>query len=376
MNPKISVIGQVYPWKGGISHYNSMLCNELAKISDLQVISFTRIFPKFLYPGQSQKDEASPNFFHGRAEFILDMVNPLTWWRTARHIQKFKPQFIFFHWYTPILAIPFWFTLRLAKWWSGAKVVAVIHNVLPHERRFFDRWLTSLVFRLVDIFIAQSEKDQEELRRWAPWASAKAMFHPIYELFQQNISPEAARVELGVNGNVILFFGAIRDYKGLDYLLEAMPEILKKIPTTLVIAGEVFGSIQPLMEKINSLGIKNAVRLHSHYISNQEVAKFFAAADAVVSPYVSGTQSGVITIAYSFNKPVIATDVGGFREMVFSDTGYLVESKNSQALAEAIVKFFVEKDRSRFAKGIENIRRRFSWEVLREKIKIEILANP
>jgi glycosyltransferase involved in cell wall biosynthesis len=369
---KISIIGQVYPFKGGISHYNSLLANELMMRAEVQVISFKRIFPKWLHPLKSNKDTKSKNFFKGEAEFLFDVPNPLTWSAVIKRVVKYNPDVLIMHWYTPILAVPFWFVLRgIKKRAPQCKIVVVCHNVIPHEKTPVDTRLTRFVLRKADVLITHSKRDVQNLKNISPQFNVLKLFHPVYDFFYTSVEQSVAQKNLGVTGNIALFFGGIRNYKGLDYLLHAIPKVVKEVDMKLVIAGEFFGSGDEYKQLIKKLGIEKYIILFDRYITNEEVRDFFSASDVVIAPYISGTQSGALNIAIAFEKPVIATDVGGLSEIIIHrKSGVIVPPKNSDALADAVIKFFKEKPD--FTKGIKQVKQSISWETYVNKLIEEL----
>jgi glycosyltransferase involved in cell wall biosynthesis len=363
---RIAVIGQVFPIKGGISHYNSLLINEfLAAGADILAISFIRIFPRWLHPLKTNKDGESKNFFKGSAEFIFDIPRPGSWLKVISRILEYRPDAILVHWYTPLLAVPLWFVLRrIRRALPATKIIAICHNVVPHERIPFDRWLTKKTFALIDCAITHSERDALAAATWIPGVMVKKLFHPVYDFFPRNITQGDARKILGVSGNVVLFFGGIRSYKGLSYLLRAIQRVSQKIPITLLIAGEFFGGKERYLRLMKELHIEDKVKIFDRYIPNEEVGTFFSASDVVAAPYISGTQSGAINVALAFEKPIIATDVGGFGEIVKNgETGYLVPPRDSDAFADALVTFF-SLPRLSFSEGMKKIQQAHSWKNL------------
>ncbi len=370
---RITVLGPVCPFKGGISHYNTELCNHLAQKAQTQIISYSRAFPDWLYPGKTQKDVRSKNFFRGHAEFIFDTLNPFSWAKTAKTIAQFKPDVLIFHWHMSYFSIPFYTLFRMLRKKHPCRIVAICHEVLPHEKTVFDPLLIKLIFNEIDLFVVHSQDDYQRVKHIVPQASVKKLFHPIYDLFYKKISKTAARKRLNITDKAVLFFGFVRPYKGLDYLLDALPAVLKKIPVTLYIVGEFFEKKQKYMNKIEQLGIKNHVKIIDHYVPNEDVPFYFSAADLVVTPYVSASQSGVINIAYAFDKPVIATDVGGLGDIVKNNkTGYLVKPRNGEQIARAIIAFYRDGAPDRFKDNIALMKKELSWEHLCEKIIQEI----
>jgi len=362
---KISVIGPTYPYKGGISHYNTLLCKYLAKKHEVSIISFKRLYPKFLYPGKEQKDkESKKRLGLDNVEYVIDSLNPFTWIKAVFNIKREKPALLIFHWWTPFFAFVFFVISFLIKKLTNAKVLFICHNVMPHEKTLIDRALSKLVFSNVDFFIVHSKEDMANLKSLVPRAVARQTFHPTYEVFKfKEMSKEKVKKELGIaSDKVILFFGYVREYKGLAYLIEAMPRVLEKLDVALLIVGEFWDSKEKYLGKIDELGLKEKVKIIDKYVPNEEIGLYFSAADVVVLPYISATQSGIVQIAYGFNKPVITTNIGGLPDVVRDgETGLIVESKNSNALAETIIAYFEEGKEKEFAKNIMKEREKFSW---------------
>jgi glycosyltransferase involved in cell wall biosynthesis len=250
-------------------------------------------------------------------------------------------------------------------------VLFICDNVVPHERRFADAALTKFAFRFVDYFIVQSRSVESDLREFVPDARYAFVPHPIYNVFGSALPKVEARKRLGLaDERIILFFGYVRRYKGLHLLLEAMPQILKNIPLKLLIVGEFYEDEETYRKEIQRLGLADHVIVHSQYILNDEVALYFSACDVVVLPYISATQSGIVQIAYHFDKPVIATDVGGLAEVVLDGkTGYIVPPSNSEALAEAVCTLYDEKKEEEFAANIKVEKKKYAWEHLVERIE-------
>ncbi|MBW9223588.1 glycosyltransferase family 4 protein [Methanothermococcus sp. SCGC AD-155-E23] len=373
---KIVVIGPTYPFIGGISHYNTELCKYLSKKHEVILISYKRRYPSFLYPGREQIDRRSIKKREiENVEYILDTINPLTWIKAFMRIREEKPDLVIFHWVTPFMAPMFSTIFFLVKKLTKTKILAICHNVLPHERTVLDVFLAKLVFRNVDYFIVQSKEDLSKLRKIVSKSKIiRYNPHPIYDIFRvQSVSEEDARKILNIpkNAKVLLFFGYVRKYKGLMYLIKAMPKIIEKIPEAyLLIAGEFWDSKEKYINEIKRLKIENNVKVIDRYIPDEEVGVYFSAADVVVLPYISATQSGVVQIAYALNKPVITTNVGGLPDVVENNkTGFILEAKNPEKLAEAVIKYFKEDKKEEFRKNIQEIKWRFSWERLVEVIE-------
>lgn len=361
---KIVLIGPVYPYKGGISHYTGLLYKALIKEGhEVSLHSYKFQYPKFLYK-KEQKDERNQQFKIQDTNYSIHTMNPFNWIGAARSIKKDKPDLVVIQWWHPYFAPCY---VALCKLLRKQKIMFVCHNVFPHERFPMDRQLAKLVLKQGDYFITQSQMDAADLLSIKPDAKYKVTPHPTYNAFKiKDMTNAEARNILGIkkNAKVLLFFGFVREYKGLKYLLDAMPSIRQSVPDIqLWVVGDFGSDRESYMEKIDSLKIEETVRMVEGYIADDEVEKYFAACDMVALPYISATQSGIVQIAYGFQKPVLVTNVGGLPDVVTDQkTGYVVESKSAKAIAEAAVDFF-DKDRAaEFTQNIAKEKERFSWE--------------
>lgn len=363
---KINIIGPTYPHRGGISHYNTLLCNHLSKNHDVHLLSFKRLYPAFLYPGGNQKDDVSKNMIKTDSDAIIDSINPLTWLKAFAKISKEKPDMLIFHWWTPFFTPVFYSIAKLTRIFTKTKILFICHNVLPHEGRKIDNLLTKLVLKRGNSFIVHSSEDYNNLKKLIPDANVKQTVHPTYDIFNfKSYDEESSKEMLGINNKSILFFGAVREYKGLKYLIAAMPIVLQHIDATLIIAGQFWEDRNIYVEQVKKCGIEDNVKIVDEYIPNEKVGLYMTAADIVVLPYISATQSGIIQIAYGFNKPVISTNVGGLPDVVKDgETGFLVDSANPETLAHAIVSYFNEGCEEVFVENIKKENERFSWDVM------------
>jgi len=366
---RICVIGPAYPLRGGIAHHTTFLAHALAKRHSVTLIAFTRLYPALFFPGTTEFD-TSRRRFSADSEPIFDPMNPCSWLRTARRIRALSPDLIIVQWWSPIFAIPVGSMIRLAKRHDHPTILFICHNVKPHERLPGEGLLPRFAFAAADLFIVHSDEDLRHLVTIRSDARIQKLFLPINDGFAPPIAKEQARDQLGLTTPTILFFGLIRRYKGLAYLLRAMPSVLKAVDCTLLIVGEFYEGREECMGLIRSLDLTAKVRLVDRYVANEEVALYFSAADLVVLPYVSATQSAVVPIAYSFERPVVTTRVGGLPEVVIDGrTGFLVEPADPAALAEAIVRYYREGQQAVFAEGIRRERERLSWERFIEAIE-------
>jgi glycosyltransferase involved in cell wall biosynthesis len=371
---KIIIVGTAYPLRGAMAQLNAILGWHLSKRHTVEIVSFKRQYPKLLFPGKTQIDPSKP-LFQLPTTSLIDSINPITWLKAARHIRSRRPDLVIFRYWLPFFAPCFGVISFLVRRGKKTKVLFICDNIVPHERRFGDASLTRFAFRFVDYFIVQSKPVESDLRKFIPNAHYAFVSHPIYNVFGSTLSKAEARRRLGLaRERTILFFGYVRRYKGLHLLLEAMPEILRQIPVKLLIVGEFYDDEEAYRKKILELGLADHVMIYSHYIPNEEVTLYFSACEVVVLPYISATQSGIVQIAYHFDKPVIATDVGGLAEVVIDNkTGFIVPPCHPTKLSESIVRFYKEEKESAFAKNVEQEKTKYSWDHMVEAI--EKLAN-
>jgi len=356
---KVTLVGPAYPYRGGIAHFNSILAREFAGEHDVQIVNFTRLYPSFMFPGRTQYDDSNSPL-RVDSERIIDCVNPLTWIRAGRAISRFSPDLIVFQWWQPVFG-PAYRTVSAAA--SSKPVVFLCHNVLPHESSVLDRMLIKIGLGAADAFLVQSREDGDNLVRIHKDPVMALNPHPIYDFFDgKRFDRESARRDLGLDGHVILFFGYIRRYKGLAVLIDAFAKVLSRLPVTLLIVGEFYDKREPYDERIAQASIASHVRIVDQYVPNEDVEKYFKAADLVVLPYMSATQSGIVQTSYSFGKPVVVTDVGGLPDVVTDgETGFVVPRNDPGALADAIVRFFEEDAGAEMADNIRAGLERFSW---------------
>jgi len=366
----IVIVGTAYPLRGGIAHYNALLYKHLSKRHSVAIVTFSRQYPSILFPGKTQDEQggienALPT------EQLIDSINPFTWYTAAKAIARKKPDLLIFKYWLPFFGPCFGTISRLVRRWTGTKVLFICDNVIPHEKRFGDRAFTRYAFRPVDAFIVMSAAVEKDLNSFWPGSRYVLVPHPVYEIFGSGVPKDKARAVLGVaDERVILFFGYVRRYKGLHILLDAMPAILKSVNLKLLIVGEFYDDEQKYRNQIAANGIQKNVVVHSDYVPNEEVSKYFSAADIVVLPYVSATQSGIVQIAYQFDKPVIATDVGGLSEVVLNGrTGFIVKPEAPEAVADAVVRFYKDERESEFVRNVKEEKKKYSWDNIVQAIE-------
>jgi glycosyltransferase involved in cell wall biosynthesis len=376
---KIVIIGTAYPMRGGIAQYNSILYKYLSEKNEVKIFSFKRQYPEFLFPGKTQYETGEPAFKIPEDKNVVsvDSINPFNWFFTALKIRKENPDLLIYKYWIPFFA-PCFFTISfLVKMFRKAKVLFICDNVIPHEKRIGDKFFTKLVFSVVNYFIVQSRTVENDLKKFNKSGKPyKLSPHPLYNIFGEKVDKSEARRFIEENykikfntEKVILFFGYIRKYKGLMYLLEAMPEILKDANVKLLIAGEFYDDEKPYKEKIKDLKLENNILLLSDFMPDDKVRYFFSACDCLVLPYTDATQSGIVQIAYYYDKPVIVTDVGGLSEVVISEkTGIIINSGNVNEVAEAVKKYYKENLESKFSENIKTEKLKYSWEVFTDNI--------
>lgn len=367
---KILMIGPVYPYKGGIAHYTGLMYRALSEQNEVYMMSYRLQYPKLLFR-REQKDYGNDTFKIDGTDFFINTASPFNWICTAARIRRMKPDLVIFQWWHPYFAPCYWVVCRLLR---KIRVLFVCHNVFPHERFLFDKFLTKCALGRGNCFIVQSSQDEADLLSIKKDAIYRKMVHPTYNVFKlHDLTRKDGRELLGYDDDqkLLLFFGFVREYKGLKHLLRAMPAVTKQLPDArLLVVGDFAGDKDDYLGMISELGIGDCVDIYDGYVPDKEVERYFAASDLVVLPYESATQSGIVQIAYGFEKPVIATNVGGLPEVVRDgQTGYVVETGNCSALAEKIVQFFLEEKQEVFRTAICMEAERYSWERMAEGIE-------
>lgn len=367
---KIVMIGPVYPFKGGISHYTGLLCNNLRHRHEVKMLSYSMQYPKILFK-KEQKDCKSDTFKVEGADFFINTANPFNWIRIASLINRDKPDLVIIQWWHPYFAPCYWGIIKLLK---KTEILFICHNVFPHERFPMDKILVKNLLSRGDYYVLHSSSDLNDLLSMIPQAKYTKTALPSFGSFKKlNLSQKTARAILNIKQEerILLFFGLVKKYKGLCHLLNAMPNIITKINNCrLFVVGDFPENKKDYLEIIEKGSIKESVMIINKYVPDDEIELYFAACDIVVLPYESATQSGVIQIAYGFNKPVIATNVGGLVEVVLDDrTGYIVKPNNPGEIAKAVNRFFTENKREEFEKNIKEEAYKYSWDRMVEVVE-------
>jgi len=377
---RVAIIGPIYPYKGGIAHYTGLLAKEIAKAHPTKVVSFSLQYPSFFYPGQQQKDYDNDSFRFEGTEYLINTINPFSWISTSVAIARFTPDLLIIPWWNPFFGPAFAVIAMLVKLLGRAKVLFLIHNVFPHERLPLDRLVTTFSLNRGDFFIVQSGENEAKLLDIVHDPVYRKTMHPTYDAFNiDGVDRGASRKALGLpaDAEVMLFFGFVREYKGLMYLIEALPAIGKRLENAcLLVVGDFYDDKPKYLERIEELGVSAMVKIFDGYIPDREVGRYFTSADLVVLPYVAATQSGIVQIAYGFGKPVVVTSVGGLPEVVEDGrTGYVVPPRDAGALADAVVLFFEQGRGEELSAAIAREQERFSWRRLVETIE-ELMKVP
>ena len=359
---RIALVGPLHPWRGGLAQYLQSLGEALAEHAEVRAVTFTRQYPGIFFPGTSQLDPAAPRP-RFPTEALLDSIGPWSWRRTAGHLERFAPAAVVLKWWMPFFAPAFASSVGPLRR-RGTRVVLVCDNLIAHEPRFYDRAFSDWMMRNSDGYLVMSDAVERDLERMKPGAPRRRVPHPFYAQFDRGRwTRETARASLKLEGEVALFFGYVRHYKGLDTLLAAWKHVRASRPSaTLVVAGEFYEKPGPYEALAREAG---NVRLVNRYVPDEEVEALFRAADVTVLPYRSATQSGVTHVAYALGIPVIATRVGGITETVHEgETGLTCPPEDPGALAETIVRFFSGGLAERMRAPIAALRAAHSWEAL------------
>ena len=372
---RLSVVGPTHPFRGGISHYTSLLVRALRRRCRVQFLSYSRQYPSWLYPGATDRDPSLKPVTLESPDETFDAVSPLAWWRLPATIALHGSELVVLPWTVAYWAPFYYLFLKALARGSGPPVLFICHNVIEHEASRLKSHLSGRVLCRGDYFLTHSGWDRDNLLGWIGPDRAdrvRVSLHPVYDhLDAAAIDPATARARLGVNcERVLLFFGFIREYKGLRYLLQSLPLILNRFRVHLLVAGESWEDLQPYRELIEKLHLEERVTLHARYVPDEMVPTYFAAADLVVVPYTSATQSGIVQLAHGFRKPVVVGEVGGIPEAVEQGrTGFLVPPRNPEAIAEAVIHFFSSAGGSTMPGNIEARLREHSWERLAEAVE-------
>jgi len=366
---KIIIIGPAHPLRGGLATFNQRLAKQfLDEGHNCSIYSFSLQYPSFLFPGKTQySDEPAPRNI--TIHTVINAINPFNWIKIGNRLKKEIPDIIVVRFWLPFMGPALGTILRKVRKNKHTKIICIADNVIPHERRFGDRPFTKYFLKSCDAFITMSEKVMADLRLFQKIKPAQLVSHPLYDNFGEIIPKAEARKHLGLqeNDNIILFFGFIRKYKGLDLLFEAMSHLTTIAPATLnlklLVAGEFYEDRKPYLEQIEKFGIKDQLILRTDFIPGSEVKYYLCAADAVIQPYRDATQSGVTPLAYHFEKPMVVTNVGGLPSLVPDKKAGLVVEPNPAAIAAGIRQFY-QLGEEYFIPHLRNEKLKYSWAIM------------
>ncbi len=367
----VIIIGPAHPLRGGLASYDERLAKEfISQDCNTTIYTFSLQYPGFLFPGTTQySTEPAPKDIP--IKVCINSVNPLNWLSVGNELKKLKPDVIVVRYWLPFMGPCLGTILRKVKKNRHTKVVCIADNIIPHEKRIGDTAFTKYFVKPVDAFITMSEKVLGDLPIFAAGKPARFVPHPLYDNFGEKISKEEARKHLAIDDEekLLLFFGFIRRYKGLDILLDAVKKLktLNFKPFKLLIAGEFYEDRKQYDEQIEQLGIKDQLILKTDFIPDSEVKYYLCAADVVVQPYRNATQSGVTPLAYHFEVPMIVTNVGGLPSLVPEGKAGLVAEPNAESIAEKIVEYFGKGSDSFLPHLIEE-KKKYSWEKMTKAI--------
>ncbi|MSQ78821.1 MAG: glycosyltransferase [Flavobacteriaceae bacterium] len=371
MKKKVLLVGPAWPLRGGLATFDERLCKAFEENGcECEILSFKLQYPEFLFPGTTQySSDPAPEAITIYTK--LNSINPLNWLFMGLKFRRKKYDLIVFRFWMPFMGPCLGMVARLLRRKGKTRIVAITDNLIPHEKRFGDKFLTKWFIGGCDGLVTMSRSVLNDIETYFPGKPAQYNPHPMYDTFGQPISREEALKSLGLDPafRYMLFFGFIRRYKGLDLLLEAIADPrFEELPLKFIIAGEYYEDKQPYLEMIEKYSLHDKLILKTDFIPNSQVSQYFCAADMVVQPYHNATQSGVTQVAYYYNIPMLVTDVGGLAELVpHQEVGYVVQP-NAQAVADAILDFVNNNRHQQFVAGVKKYREQFTWNSLIEKL--------
>lgn len=368
---KITIIGPAYPYRGGIALFSNRLAESLSAAGhEVNIVTFKMQYPGFLFPGKSQfvPEQNGTDLTISRE---INSINPFNWIKIGNQLSKEKPDLVIFKYWMPFMAPCFGTIAKQIKKNGTTKIIALVHNLIPHEKRIGDRGLTQFFIKKMDGFIAMSKSVLKDIEKFDASKQKMLSPHPLYDNFGEAKSREEALKAIGLDTqyNYLLFFGIVRKYKGLDILLRAFADKnLNNGKLKLIVAGEFYDDNAEYLDIIKKHKLEDNVILRSTFIPDAEVVNYFCAADIIVQPYRNATQSGVTQIAYHFNKPMLVTDVGGLCEIVpHNKVGYVVEP-NKNEVAKALNDFYQNNRAAEFIAGVTEEKKKYSWKKMVDTI--------
>ena len=359
----IILVSAAPPYRGGISEHTKGLYNNLIKNHSVKIFSFYYQYPKILFPGKSQKINSHKEF--DNTYYSINSINPFSWLKTTNAILKSNPDIVIFSYWNPFFAPCFGYIAKLLKNKIGSeKLISICHNIEPHEKSIVDKSLNKFYLKPFKKFMLMSSFVESQLKLYKNDFNSIVRFLPIDKEYKINFKKDDIKLEMGYNLNqkIILFFGLIRPYKGLDNLLHAVKNILLNSNIKLIIAGEAYESLKEYKSIIKKYDINDKVIWINNFISNDMIQKLMIISDLLVLPYKTASQSAVLSQAWQYNLPAIVTNVGGLAECVDNgQSGYIVEPNNINELSKKIEYFFNSNDLNEMPKYIKSNKEKFSW---------------
>jgi glycosyltransferase involved in cell wall biosynthesis len=365
MVTKLVIIGPAWPLRGGLSAFDEKLARTFSSQGiETSIETFSLQYPSFLFPGKTQYTE-QPEPKNIKINAGINSINPFNWIKMGLQLKQAKPDLIIVRFWLPFFGPCLGTILRIAKWNKHTKVISIVDNMIPHERRIGDKLFTQYFANAIDGFLTMSAKVSKDVRIFSHKPIVLSP-HPIFDHFGESITKENARnlLNLPPTDKIILFFGFIRKYKGLDLLLKAMATpVIRNSGIKLMIVGEFYEDATPYYTLIKELGLAEIVILHNKFVPDAEVKKYVCSADFIIQPYINATQSGVTPLAYHFEKPMLVTNVGGLADTVPNDKVGIVVEPNVDAIAQGIEKLY-EKGASYYIPNIIEEKKKYSWETM------------
>ncbi len=367
MAKNIIILGTAYPFRGGLAVYNERLAKAFQhEGTAVSIQTFKLQYPGFLFPGKTQyANWEAPKDLNITAS--VNSVNLFNWIKVGLKIKKLKPDILIIKYWLPFMAPCFGTIARIAKKNKHTKVISILDNIIPHEKRIGDNLFSKYFAKSADAFVGMSKSVLNDLNKFDTKKPRLFCPHPLYDNFGDKVDRNTAIKKLGLDAayRYILFFGLIRDYKGLDWLIEAFADgRFRKQKIKLIVAGEFYSDEQKYTKLIKKHNLTEHIELHNRFIPDAEVGLYFGAADIIAQPYKSATQSGVTQIGYHFEKPMLVTNVGGLAEIIPNEkVGYVVEP-NPKAIADKLTAFFETDRTNEFLKNILEEKKKYAWSTM------------
>jgi glycosyltransferase involved in cell wall biosynthesis len=372
LKKKIILIGPAYPYRGGNALFVTHTYEALKNKFEVKLYNYRLLYPSFLFPGTTQFDKSNEQVFNVPSERVVNSINPFNWIKVAGKLKKENADLVVFDWWHPFFGFCHGAISFLIRKKYKNKILFITENVVSHEANAIDKLLTRIGLKFASKYLTLSEIVEKEVQQYSKGKKVYRSELPVYDCYKQNEIQDIKKLkqEFGFEEDslVLLFFGYVRKYKGLDILIEAFPKIISQNPKAkLLIVGEFYDNPAEYFNLIKKFTIEKQVNVINRFVPNEDVGKYYQAADVVILPYRSATQSGILNVAYGFYKPVIVTDVGGLAEFVDEGkTGFVVKPNSSDAIADGVNKFFAAKDKVDFAIHIQERNRKNSFNQLPE----------